>query len=310
MKKYIYVFIICNIFFIVCSKLALAAPPRFFEPEKVAYKSVYYDFYRTTGLWKMKNRGLNGYACVFQNEDDDTYNTGAREQGELVYGPFEIPDEPDVYLSFWYLWEVEASLNYDKMSVEISSNDPDGPYTILRDNRSIREHHPKNEWACMKWIDLSAYRGETVYIRFYFDTVDAILNNYRGWLIDIITIYRNHFASIFKPQWILDISLDEFDQSNGTARDYSGHNHHGTIQDPSYRSTLFNHEVNGSLRINENNKIVVSDSPEFGALRSLAIDFWFYPEDKGKYPKRVLWLYYRWFSTPMSACDASCKFCD
>ncbi len=43
-----------------------------------------------------------------------------------------------------------------------------------------------------KWrietIDLSAYAGQTIRIRFHFDTVDAEKNRFEGWWVDDVTI--------------------------------------------------------------------------------------------------------------------------
>lgn len=37
-------------------------------------------------------------------------------------------------------------------------------------------------------FDLSAYVGETIKLKFYFDTVDANYNGFRGWIIDDLKI--------------------------------------------------------------------------------------------------------------------------
>jgi hypothetical protein len=40
-------------------------------------------------------------------------------------------------------------------------------------------------------IDLSSYAGQTVTIKFDFDTVDSVANSTEGVYIDDITIYHN-----------------------------------------------------------------------------------------------------------------------
>ncbi len=276
-KNIVFLLVILLIFFI--SNHVFASPPYFFGPEHVVSRSVYNgDHYRATGLWNFKNFTGYGYAGTFQTVSGNSYATGSSESGELVYGPFDIPDEPDVFLSFWYLWDTEPALSFDRMTVEASVGNPDGPYTVIVDNPAIRSHHPKNKWACMKWIDLSSFRNQRIYIRFFFDTVDHLYNNYTGWLIDQITIYRNHFASVFKPKCILDISLDERDKTDIIARDYSGNDYHGVISNPGYRGSTASHEVKGYLDFSFDNRVDVIVGSEFDTLCSIAVDFWIYPK--------------------------------
>jgi len=47
---------------------------------------------------------------------------------------------------------------------------------------------PANFWQQSPPIDLSAYAGHAIRVRFHFETLDASLNDFRGWFIDDFTI--------------------------------------------------------------------------------------------------------------------------
>ena len=255
-----------------------ANAPSFFEPYRVLFNTVYSGSHcQSSGLWKYKPQDGYGTAAVFQTATAESYATGAREQGTLTFGPFELPDDPEIFLSFWYLWETETSLSYDVMTVEVSDSGLSGPYETLVSNSALRGHHPSNKWAAMKWVALGAYAGEEIYIRFSFDTIDSIANNYKGWKIDFLTIYGSHFSSVFAPKRILDLSFDERDNADTTARDYSGHGHHGIISEADHRAYSGIDEHGGYLDARDGLDVGIASHADFDNLKAFALDAWVSP---------------------------------
>ncbi len=110
------------------------------------------------------------------------YDTGTANSGFLTSPPVAIPSSGN-YLRFWYRYETEgAGVHWDRRWVQVSTNG--STY-----NNLLQLHDdPANVWLQSPVIDLSAYAGQTVRIRFLFETLDAALNGYQGWFIDDISI--------------------------------------------------------------------------------------------------------------------------
>jgi hypothetical protein len=119
----------------------------------------------------------------YENNDRTTdYDTGSANSGYLTSPSITIPS-PGYYLRFWYLYETESSGPYwDQRWVQISVNG--GPfYNILQ-----LFDDPPELWLESPPIDLSAYAGDTIQVRFLFETMDSSLNIYKGWYIDDFSI--------------------------------------------------------------------------------------------------------------------------
>lgn len=108
-------------------------------------------------------------------------------------------------LSFWTWWEIESvnpDINgYDLMDVEISSDNGISWLQLKRLNPFVdpndadRKPKPFSSGGFNRkpiWvnenINLSAYAGKQVRLRFSFDTVDHRYNAFRGWMIDDLRI--------------------------------------------------------------------------------------------------------------------------
>ena len=76
--------------------------------------------------------------------------------------------------------EVDAPA-WDQKWVQISANG--GPFQDLFQVTG----GPMRAWHQTR-VDLAAYAGSTVHIRFRFDTLDDVLNNFRGWYIDDVLV--------------------------------------------------------------------------------------------------------------------------
>jgi hypothetical protein len=124
-----------------------------------------------------------------------TYDNGATNSGFLTSPTITIPASPyTAKLSFYYYYETEsAGASYDKRLVQISTDGGATFSTLLQLSGDTM-----NTWQ-QQIIDLSAYLGQTIQLRFSFDTVDAVANNFKGWYIDDVRIAIVGSYSSFAP---------------------------------------------------------------------------------------------------------------
>jgi len=120
------------------------------------------------------------HSMWFGQEITGNYDTGTRVTGELVTRPIDLSGVSTAYLEFYH-WRA-GEMGFDFSYVNITTNGILWT-TLYQTDAQIAP------WA-FQTINLSNYCGNsTVQLSFYFDTQDPINNNYRGWLIDDITIY-------------------------------------------------------------------------------------------------------------------------
>jgi VCBS repeat-containing protein len=144
------------------------------------------------GLWNPEDQGdaCGGMVAPFPSptsaayygiDGTCTYDTGAANSGSLSLNAPVAVAAGDT-LSFWSYEETECGgvCSYDHRYVEIST---DGGATWT----TLGQGDAEGSWY--RWTyDLSAYAGQSVLIRFRFDTVDADFNGYFGWMVDNVRI--------------------------------------------------------------------------------------------------------------------------
>ncbi|MCK5430232.1 MAG: PPC domain-containing protein, partial [Anaerolineales bacterium] len=124
-------------------------------------------------IWRYEvNSASSGY-------DNDIPNTG-----DLTSPAIVIPDDGNKYdLRFWYLYETEGAWEYwDQRWVQLSvDGEPFTNLVQLKDD-------PPDYWLESPAISLANYAGSTIRVRFHFETLDAALNDFKGWYIDDFSI--------------------------------------------------------------------------------------------------------------------------
>ena len=140
-----------------------------------------------TGLWQQTTaRASSGTHSWLYGETVNSvlqYNTGFR--GALTSPAIAIPAS-GYYLRFDYRYKTESAARFwDQRRVQISRDGGDfGDVYRSADD-------PMGYWLTSPAIDLSAYAGSTIRIRFLFDTIDKELNSGDGWYIDNIRVDTN-----------------------------------------------------------------------------------------------------------------------
>jgi hypothetical protein len=143
----------------------------------------------STGLWHLAGmedpcqNAFTGSHSWYYGTGACNYDTGSTNSGSLTSPPITIPSglySATLHFNYWYETETYGIMR-DKRLIQVSVDG--GPFQTIAQlyNDSMRT------WLSSE-IDLSAYIGHTIKIRFYFDTVDDFLNNFRGWYIDDVIV--------------------------------------------------------------------------------------------------------------------------
>ena len=146
---------------------------------------------------------------IHEQSDNDFLLSGgtskAAHTGALISPAINLIDTNKPTLRFKTWWEIEAALSnrdgFDQMTIWISTDGKVSFEEIRQLNPTFSpigkdiEGKPYSSagfdqppvWV-EEIIDLSAYKGQVVHIKFQFDTKDALSNGFRGWLIDDIVV--------------------------------------------------------------------------------------------------------------------------
>lgn len=139
-----------------------------------------------SGLWHRVQEGVHPYAeshsssrsWWYGQDHTGDYDTGVANAGSLTSQKIAIPAGSEPELRFWQWY---SGVEYETMSVQVSTDGSD-----FVDLASV-SGGPMETWEQVT-LDLAPYAGHKIQIRFYFDTVDFILNNNRGWYIDDVWV--------------------------------------------------------------------------------------------------------------------------
>ena len=146
-----------------------------------------------TGLWKLESDNDCVPAATLTSPTQAAYNTGSPDcnydTGAATSGSLSMVADIAVPANLlwanlkWYNFaNVEGLAPYDQWVVEIST-DSGANWAVLYDGASA----DAPAWAELS-ADLSAYGGQSIRLRFTFDSVDRGFNLTPGWLIDDIRI--------------------------------------------------------------------------------------------------------------------------
>ncbi|MFZ6028434.1 MAG: pre-peptidase C-terminal domain-containing protein [Chloroflexota bacterium] len=147
-----------------------------------------------TGLWVRvpvpANHTPEGSYAWWYQDSATHYDTGETHAGNLTSVPISI-STPGYYLRFYYKAETESPYVYwDQRWLQISADG--GPFTNVW---QFTDEWHTGDWLLSPPIDLSAYAGQNIRLRFSFDTLDANRNAYDGWGIDDLSITNSAPAS-------------------------------------------------------------------------------------------------------------------
>jgi PKD repeat protein len=114
------------------------------------------------------------------------YNWPSANSGGLTSRPISLSSDMEgAVLVFWDWFQTELSNSYDRRWVQISL---DGE--AFQSLAQLSNYAPMAMWQ-QHTVDLSAYIGSTIWVRFYFDSISSANNGYRGWYIDDFSIWED-----------------------------------------------------------------------------------------------------------------------
>lgn len=139
-----------------------------------------------------------------------TYNNGSANTGSLTMAsPVSIPAAGITTLSFYSYEKTECDIfgdcDYDNRHIEVST---DGGSTWAQSGKAANE----SAWY-QKSLDLTAFSGQNVLVRFRFDTGDSFYNDFFGWMIDNVDISAKQCVPV--PGGLLVGNV--YDSSTGNA---------------------------------------------------------------------------------------------
>lgn len=139
----------------------------------------------TTGLWHQSSNRFRtpSTAWYYGRQDEPNYDTGTRNSGSLTTPELDLTLVEDAFLQFSEWSQVESFQSYDRTRVQISTNG--STWTDIWES-----HGTGNRWG-VRNVDLSTYVGETVQIRFFFDTGDTAQNHFEGWYVEDISVFAS-----------------------------------------------------------------------------------------------------------------------
>jgi hypothetical protein len=113
------------------------------------------------------------------------YNVG-NTAGNITSAALALPAGTSITLSFNYVLQTEGNGPFDVASVQVSSNGG-ATFTTVASSTSSAQLPLSSTWRAAAF-DLSAFAGQTVLLRFNFDTIDSIANNFEGWYVDDVQL--------------------------------------------------------------------------------------------------------------------------
>ncbi|HEY2415839.1 MAG TPA: S8 family serine peptidase, partial [Pirellulaceae bacterium] len=122
----------------------------------------------------------------YGNETTGNYDTpGQANAGNITSSQITLAAATSVTLSFSYVL-LNESPSWDVASVMVSSNGGSS-FTTIASSTSTTQLPATSTWKAASF-DLSAYAGQTILLRFNFDTIDSIGNAFEGWYVDDVQL--------------------------------------------------------------------------------------------------------------------------
>lgn len=152
-------------------------------------------------LWHLSNKNSyslnNSWWCGIKGGNN--YDTGNTIKNGLVSPVIDLTGLSSAVLSFWENYITEGD-EYDYCNIDVSINNGDS-WIPIRNNSA---NGNSGGWV-NSFFDLTPFCGEKVNIRFYFNTIDDIENDYPGWFIDdvLVAINPDSFLSFSKKSGVI-----------------------------------------------------------------------------------------------------------
>ena len=156
----------------------------------------------TTGLWhnsigRGSQAGHTATHSLYYGQAETAagggnYSTGATNTGNVTSPSIVLPSGVSALtLDFNYVLQTEGSTSFDLAQLQISTNGGT-TFTTLASYNGTAE---STVWKAATQVSLASYAGQTVQLRWLFNTVDATANAFEGWYLDDVKIQTVASAS-------------------------------------------------------------------------------------------------------------------
>jgi hypothetical protein len=145
----------------------------------------------TSNLWHRTTHRFASptHSQYYGLEGTFTYDTGATTAGTLQSSPISLAGvTPPITLSFAYALQSEGG-DWDRATVGVST-DGGSTWATLLSSADSSKPLALSAAFINATADLSAYAGSNILLRFNFNTLDGVANNYEGWYVDDVAIKK------------------------------------------------------------------------------------------------------------------------
>ncbi|MEX2499737.1 MAG: S8 family serine peptidase [Wenzhouxiangellaceae bacterium] len=140
-------------------------------------------------LWRLDNACITAatgsHTIAFNQSSSCTYNTGSQVTGWARSPQINLGGNTSASLIVSHFWEVESFNGaFDIMRIQVSTNDG-GSWTTVEE-RDARDSNPSS--YVVDEIDVSSFISTAFRVRFQFDSVDGVANDFLGWHVDSVEV--------------------------------------------------------------------------------------------------------------------------
>ncbi len=143
------------------------------------------------GLWGLTDRRADEVGHSSSNSAYFGSATGNYEVGHtagwLVSPVVDLSNMSAATLTFNYFLNVELPTNVDQARVQVARNNGEFQTVLAKGNGLDVSPAQADTWNSATF-DLASYIGDSIQIRFAFDTVDAQFNQFEGWYVDDVVV--------------------------------------------------------------------------------------------------------------------------
>jgi hypothetical protein len=168
-------------------------------------------FGNSNGLWHLTvalgaTPGHSPSNSLYFGKDEGThgngnYNVGSATEGVATLPPLNLASlPPPLTLRFHHLMQTEAGTNFDRATVEISTN-AGASWQII-----AARYFPTNGWTNdfggqwrTQMVDLTSFASDSARLRFHFNSVDGLANDFLGWYLDDVLVHGQPAPLVMAP---------------------------------------------------------------------------------------------------------------
>lgn len=141
-----------------------------------------------TSAWNVDDKpnppGFKSAPCSLNFNNDIDFDDG-HVLGTATSAGVALPSDATLVFVAWSYADVESSATYDARTLQISTDD----FQTVAVAKKLDNAANLKKWEKIS-INLSAFAGKTVKVRFAFDSVDSVSNNGAGWFIDDLSVFK------------------------------------------------------------------------------------------------------------------------